>query len=236
MHTKNIHAHLDEIKDCFQTAVSVDCVIFGFDNTALKVLLIESDLKEYKGSWSLLGNIMRPDEDLDEAAYRVLRERTGLEDVYMEQIQTFGALKRHPAGRVITVAYYSLVNIEHVALKKHNNELHWHTVKDIQHMAFDHKQILDTCYERLKRQLIEQPIGFNLLPGKFTIRDLQNLYEAILDVKLDRRNFRKKFLSLNVLEDLNEAQEAVSHRPAKLYKFNFEKHELQKKRFLGIGF
>ncbi|MBV7528983.1 NUDIX domain-containing protein [Chitinophaga sp. sic0106] len=236
MSTKNINTHLVEIKDYFKVAISVDCVIFGFNNDELKVLLIESDLKEFKGNWSLLGDIVRPEEELDAAAYRVLKERTGLEDVYMEQVQTFGGIQRHPAGRVITVAYYSLVNIEHVELKMYNNELHWHSVKDIQYMAFDHKQILDTCHERLKQQVMVQPVGFNLLPKKFSLRELQNLYEAILDVQLDRRNFRKKFLSMDLLMDLNEEEADVPHRPAKLYKFNFDKYDQRKKRYLGIGF
>lgn len=236
MYTKNINTHLVEIKDYFNVAISVDCVIFGFNNDELKVLLIESDLKEYKGKWSLLGDIVRPEEELDEAAYRVLKARTGLDNVYMEQVHTFGAVQRHPAGRVITVAYYSLVNIEHVELKMSNNELHWHSVKELHDMAFDHKQILDTCHERLKQQVLVQPIGFNLLPRKFSLRELQNLYEAILDMELDRRNFRKKFLSMDLLMDLNEEEEDVPHRPARLYKFNFDKYDQRKKRYLGIGF
>lgn len=231
MQTKNINAHLTEIQDYFKMAVSVDCVIFGFDNDELKVLLIKSDLNEFKGMWSLLGDIVHPDEELDQAAYRVLKTRTGLDKVYMEQVQTFGGVHRHPAGRVITVAYYSLVNIEHNVLKKHSHELQWHTLKDVQEMAFDHKEILQCCYERLKHKVIEQPVGFNLLPKKFSLRELQNLYEAILDVKLDRRNFRKKFLSMDLLIDLNEEEDDVPHRPARLYEFNFEKYEMKKKKY-----
>lgn len=234
MHTKNINTHLIEIQDYFKAAISVDCVIFGFDENELKVLLIESDLKEFKGKWSLLGDIMHPDEDIETAAYRVLRERTGLENVYMEQVQAFGGVNRHPAGRVITIAYYSLVNIGHVELKTHSNELHWHAVKDIRQMAFDHREILGTCLERLQHKVIEQPVGFNLLPKKFSLRELQNLYEAILDVKLDRRNFRKKFFAMDYLIDLNEEEQEVRHRPAKLYKFNHEKFDLQHKKSLGF--
>lgn len=234
MHTKNINTHLIEIQDYFKAAISVDCVIFGFDENELKVLLIESDLKEFKGKWSLLGDIMHPDEDIETAAYRVLRERTGLENVYMEQVQAFGGINRHPAGRVITIAYYSLVNIGHVELKTHSNELHWHAVKDIRQMAFDHREILGTCLERLQHKVIEQPVGFNLLPKKFSLRELQNLYEAILDVKLDRRNFRKKFFAMDYLIDLNEEEQEVRHRPAKLYKFNHEKFNQQHKKSLGF--
>lgn len=236
MQAKNINAHLTEISTYFKMAISVDCVIFGFDNDELKVLLIKSDLNEFTGKWSLLGDIVRPEEELDEAAYRVLKTRTGLDHVYMEQVQTFGGVQRHPAGRVITVAYYSLVNIEQNELKKHGNELHWHTVKNVTDMAFDHREILHSCHERLKHKVIEQPVGFNLLPKKFSLRELQNLYEAILDVKLDRRNFRKKFLSMDLLVDLHEEEDDVPHRPARLYKFNFEKYDQRKKRYLGIGF
>jgi len=231
MQTKNINAHLTEIQDYFNMAVSVDCVIFGFDNDELKVLLIKSDLNEFKDRWSLLGDVVHPDEELDQAAYRVLKTRTGLDQVFMEQVQTFGGVHRHPAGRVITVAYYSLVNIEQNVLKKHGNELHWHTLKKVQDLAFDHKEILQCCYERLKHKVIEQPVGFNLLPKKFSLRELQNLYEAILDVKLDRRNFRKKFLSMDLLIDLNEEEDDVPHRPARLYKFNFEKCDMKRKRY-----
>ncbi|AWO01203.1 NUDIX hydrolase [Chitinophaga alhagiae] len=234
MSAKNINTHLIEIQDYFKAAISVDCVIFGFDENELKVLLIESDLKEFKGKWSLLGDIMHPDEDIETAAYRVLRERTGLENVYMEQVQAFGGINRHPAGRVITIAYYSLVNIEHVELKTHSNELHWHAVKDIRQMAFDHREILATCLERLQRKVIDQPVGFNLLPRKFSLRELQNLYEAILDVKLDRRNFRKKFFAMDYLIDLNEEEQEVRHRPAKLYKFNQEKYNQRHKKSLGF--
>ncbi|HEY8920868.1 MAG TPA: NUDIX domain-containing protein [Chitinophaga sp.] len=236
MQAKNINAHLTEISTYFKMAISVDCVIFGFDNDELKVLLIKSDLNEFTGKWSLLGDIVRPEEELNEAAYRVLKTRTGLDHVYMEQVQTFGGVHRHPAGRVITVAYYSLVNIEQNELKKHGNELHWHSVKNVTDMAFDHREILHSCHERLKHKVIEQPVGFNLLPKKFSLRELQNLYEAILDVKLDRRNFRKKFLSMDLLVDLHEEEDDVPHRPARLYKFNFEKYDQRKKRYLGIGF
>ncbi|HEU4551749.1 MAG TPA: NUDIX domain-containing protein [Chitinophaga sp.] len=236
MQAKNINGHLTEIRNYFKMAVSVDCVIFGFDNDQLKVLLIASDLHEFKDKWSLLGDIVHPDEELEAAAYRVLKTRTGLDHVYMEQVGTFGGVHRHPAGRVVTVAYYSLVNIEQNTLKNHRNDLHWCTVKDVTDMAFDHLEILHCCHERLKHKIIEQPVGFNLLPKKFSLRELQNLYEAILDVKLDRRNFRKKFLSMDLLVDLHEEEDDVPHRPARLYKFNFEKYDQQKKRDLGIGF
>ena len=234
--TRNINTSFVEVRDYLQIGISVDCVIFGFNNDELKVLLIASDQKAFKGVPALPGDYVRPEEELDAAAYRVLHERAGLDNVYMEQVQTFGAIHRHPAGRVITVAYYSLVNIERVELKMQHNELHWHSIKDLPDLAFDHREILKTCYERLRHQVQVQPVGFNLLPQKFSLRELQNLYEAILDRTLDRRNFRKKFLSMDLLVDLNEEEEDVPHRPARLYKFNFDKYEQRKKRYLGIGF
>lgn len=202
----------------FNIAVSVDCVIFGYDEKKLKVLLIKSDLKEFEGLYSLLGDLVRPDEDLEEAPYRVLQERTGLHDMYLEQVQTFGNIGRHPSGRVITTAYYSLVNIKSHKLQLTANELHWHNVDEIHKLAFDHKLILDTCLQRLREKILEHPVIFNLLPEKFSLRELQDLYEAILGVELDRRNFRKRITIKNWLVDLNEMEEDVPHRPGKLYK------------------
>ena len=204
--------------DYFNIAVSVDCVIFGYADKALKVLLIKSDLEEFEGMYSLLGDLVRPDEDIDEASYRVLRERTDLADVYLEQVHTFGNLERHPSGRVITVAYYSLINTKNNKLQLTNNELSWHEVNKLKKLAFDHKLILDTCLQRLREKVLEQPIVFNLLPEKFSLRELQDLYEAILGIELDRRNFRKRIILKDWLVDLNEMEEDVPHRPGKLYK------------------
>src|SRR5258706_9445350 len=138
--------------DYFNIAISTDCVIFGYDNKELKVLLIKSDLEEFSGLYSLLGDLIRPDEDLESASYRVLIDRTGMDDVYLEQVHTFGSLNRHPSGRVITTAYYSLIDVKHHKMQLNHNELHWHSVKDIQQLAFDHKTILDTCLNRLRQQ------------------------------------------------------------------------------------
>lgn len=204
--------------DYFNIAISVDCVIFGYDQKELKVLLIKSDLKEFDGLWSLLGDLVKPDEDLENAPYRVLKERTGLTDVYLEQVQTFGAVNRHPSGRVITTAYYSLIDTNHHRLQLTDHELHWHSVNDIKIMAFDHKKILDSCLNRLRNQVMEHPIIFNLLPEKFSLKQLQDIYQAILGLELDRRNFRKKMAIKNWLVDLQELEENVPHRPGKLYK------------------
>jgi 8-oxo-dGTP diphosphatase len=219
-----------------RTALTVDCVIFGFEENELKVLLIRSDLQAYRGLWTLLGDVVHSNEELGDAAYRVLRERTGLKNIFLEEVQTFSTPDRHPGGRVVTAAYYSLINIRHHHLKKLDNEVHWHNLKTIQEMGFDHKTILDVCYQRLQRRIQEHPLGFNLLPDKFSLRELQNLYEAILDIKLDRRNFRKKFFSMDFLIDTEEYEMDVPHRPGTLYKFNFEKYEKNQKKWFGIDF
>lgn len=203
--------------DYFNIAISVDCVIFGYEGKDLKVLLIISDFKEFQNLNSLLGDLIKPDEDLEAASYRVLKDRTGLDDVYLEQVQAFGGLNRHPSGRVITIAYFSLIDIKSHKLKLSHNELHWHSVKEIKKLAFDHKLILDSCLSRLKQQVMETPVVFNLLPEKFSLRELQELYQSILGVELDRRNFRKKISLKDWLEDINEMETDVPHRPGKLF-------------------
>jgi len=233
---KTLSAIQTEVKNINRIALSVDCVIFGFDENKLKVLLIRSDLKKFQGKWSLLGDLVDPREDLNAAAYRILKQRTGLNDLYLEQVRTFGELNRHPVGRVVTVAYYSLINIQHHKLNILDNELHWHDVHDIAEMAFDHKQIFDTSFQQLQRRIQEHPLAFSLLPKKFSLRELQNVYEAILNTKMDRRNFRKKFFAMDFLIDINEMEQNVPHRPGKLYKFNYEKYEKKKKKWVGIDF
>src|SRR4030095_11084090 len=212
--------------DYFNISISVYCVIFGYDEKELKVLLIKSDLEEFKGLYSLLGDLVRPDEDLETASYRILRERTGMDDVYLEQVQAFGSIGRHPSGRVITIAYYSLIDIKHHKLQLSHNELSWHPVNEIKKLAFDHKTILDTSLTRLQEQVMEHPVIFNLLPEKFSLRELQELYQAILGVDLDRRNFRKKISIEDWLVDIDEMENDVPHRPGKLYKL---KPEFRKK-------
>jgi 8-oxo-dGTP diphosphatase len=216
--------------------LTVDCVIFGFDENLLKVLLIKSDLAQFHNKLTLLGDNVHTHEDLDTAANRVLKERTGMNDVFLEQVQTFSKPDRHPGGRVVTTVYASLLNINHHELLLHDNELKWHVVNQITEMAFDHKQILEVCTKWLQKKVQEQPLAFNLLPVKFSLRQLQNVYEAILDVKLDRRNFRKKFASMGFLNDTSEMETHVTHRPGKLYTFDFAQYQLKKRHFSGIDF
>ncbi len=226
-----------QLESMYQLAVSVDCVIFGYDDEDLKVLVIESDMPKYKGMLSLPGYLVDPDTDLEEAAQIVLKDRTGLSDLYMEQVMAFGERDRHPLGRVITIAYYSLVEINKFQPPSdQKNKPQWLSLNQVNELAFDHKKILETCLQRLRLRLQEQPLGFNLLPDKFSLKQLQRLYESVLGIELDKRNFRRKLKSLDVLIDLGEFQKAVSNRPAKLYKFDLEKYNAKKKKGMFMNF
>src|SRR5665213_1245671 len=236
LHSKTLKGLQSEVQSINRVALSVDCVIFGFDENKLKVLLIRSDLEKYKNVFSLLGDLVKPEEDLDASAYRILKQRTGLNDLYLEQVHTFGKVGRHPAGRVVSVAYCSLINVQHHRLKILENELHWHEIDSELELLFDHKEILDQCILWLQKRVQEHPLAFSLLPNKFSLRELQNLYEAILNKKLDRRNFRKKFFSMDFLVDIGEEEQNVPHRPGRLYKFDYEKYEKKKKTWSGIDF
>ncbi len=223
-------------QDYAKSAFTVDNIIFGFDGD-LKVLVIKRGEAPYEGQWALPGNFVYPNEDLDASANRVLQELTGLKDVYLEQVRTFGAVNRHPMGRVITVAYYSLIKITDYKLQGTaplSKKAEWVSIKDAKNLAFDHDEILDACFRRLKRRVRMRPVGFELLPRKFTLTELQHLYEAILEPtkEIDKRNFRKKILSMKILVDLGETQEGVAHRPAKLYKFDKKKY----KKFVEEGY
>lgn len=217
---------MTQFHDFFKSAFTVDNVIFGFDDGDLKVLLIKRGEAPFQDMWALPGYFVYPNEDLDSAAKRVLGELTGMRNVYLEQVKTFGAPDRHPFGRVITVAYFSLVKISHYHLQPASiaQKAKWHSIAKVKELAFDHNEILEACFQRLKWLVRLRPVGFELLPPKFTLTELQHLYEAILETELDKRNFRKKILSMNLLVDLEETQEGVAHRPAKLYSFDRERY------------
>lgn len=219
-----------------KVALTVDCVIFGFEDNTLKVLLIKSDLDQFNNKLTLLGDVVNVNEDLDKAANRILWERTGMQNVYLEQVHTFSQVDRHPGGRVVTTVYASLLNIKHHELKIHENELGWHAVNGIEKMAFDHETILEVSLKWLQKRIQEHPLAFSLLPEKFSLRQLQNVYEAILNTKLDRRNFRKKFASMGLLIDTHEMEVLVTHRPGKLYTFNYVQYALSKRNWVGIEF
>jgi 8-oxo-dGTP diphosphatase len=212
----------------FNSTFSIDCVIFGFDGGELKILLIERNEEPFKDWWALPGNLVRANESLDQSASRILNELTGLGDIYMEQYYTFGDPHRHPQGRVVSIAYYALLRLGgDKALKPistYAKQAHWVNVKDLPKLAFDHQQIFDKGLEKIKRRIKHQPIAFELLPEKFTLTQLQNVYELILGKKLDKRNFRKKMLSFGVLKDLDEKQKGVSFRAATLYRFDKRKY------------
>lgn len=224
------------IDQFYKAAFTVDSVVFGFDEGDLKILLIKRGEEPYLNKWALPGYFVKENETIDNAAARVLDELTGLQNVYLEQVQTFGAIDRHPSGRVITVGYFSLIKIEDYQLQESETPLaqqaEWHKLSSIGELAFDHDEIVKACFSRLKRRVRTRPIGFELLPPKFTLTELQHLYEAILlsdappeNQKLDKRNFRKKILGMNLLIDLNELQEGVAHRPAKLYSFDNNRYK-----------
>lgn len=210
----------NEVKQNSGITLSIDCVIFGFDEGALKILVIKSDYDKYKGKFSLLGDLVAPNVDLETAALQVLQKRTSLDTIFLEQVKTYGSVDRHPAGRVVTVAFCALINTDHYKLKIDDNELQWVDFESLSNMAFDHLKIAKDCLIWLQKKLLTEPVAFNLLPNKFSLRELQNLYSVILAEKLDRRNFRKKIQSLGYLVDLNELEKDVTHRPGKLYKFD----------------
>lgn len=210
----------------FTAAVTVDNVIFGFDDGDLKILLIKRGTMPYKGLWALPGDFAHPDEDLEVASARVLFELTNLKNVYLEQVQTFSNPNRHPGGRVVTTAFLALVKIQDYTPSASGwaKNAEWVSINDLTQLAFDHNEIVEACFQKLQRRVRVQPIGFELLPSKFTLTELQHLYHAILQPDpergIDKRNFRKKILSMDLLIDLDEVQEGVAHRPAKLYKFD----------------
>lgn len=217
---------------------SVDCVIFGFDEGELKVLLVERNEPPYKEWKAIPGNLVYDTEDIDGAAKRVLYELTGLKDIFLEQFYSFGKIDRHPQGRVITVAYYSII-------KRTDNGLHpvsgytrkafWWPADKIPKLAFDHNEIADKALATLRHKIQYEPVGFELLPEKFTLTQLQHIYEAILQKKIDKRNFRKKILSYGLLKELKEKQTGVSHRAASFFKFNKARYRSLKKRGFIFG-
>lgn len=205
--------------------LAVDCIIFGFDGKNLKILLIKRDFEPEKDKWSLMGGFLKKEENLDQAAARVLHNLTGLHDIYMEQLYTFSKIDRDPEERTISVAYYALIDIA-----SHDNELikknsaKWFSLKDAPSLIFDHNQMKVQAMARLRRRAISKPIGFELLPEKFTMRQLQKLYESILNKSLDKRNFINKINSLDILIKLDEKDMTVSRKGAYLFQFDAEKY------------
>lgn len=218
--------------------VAVDCVIFGvdLDEESLRVMLIERDLKPFRGMWAIPGGFVRKGESLEDAAVRELQEETGIIDVYLEQLYTFGNPARDPRGWVISVAYYALVSPDKHAVVAATDarRAQWFPITQLPRLAFDHARILEVALERLRGKLTYAPVGFELLPDKFTIKQLQKVYEIVLGRKIDNRNFRKKIFAMDVLRELGEMQRGVPHRAARLYRFDVRKYRLLEKR--GLSF
>ena len=218
--------------------LTVDCVIFGLDLDAesLKVMLIERDVEPFKGVWAIPGGFVRSDETLLDAATRELEEETGIKDVFLEQLFTFGDPGRDPRGWVVSVGYYALVSPEKHDIRATTDarDARWFSIDALPRLAFDHAKILDTALQRIRGKLTYAPIGFELLPQKFTIKQLQKLYEIVLGQKLDNRNFRKKIFAMDVLRELEEMQTGVAHRAARLYRFDERKYKHLLKR--GMNF
>ena len=222
------------IERTVMNAITIDCVVFGFDNGSLEVLLIQHGEGIRKGEWGLPGGWIKESESTDDAANRLLSELTGLDDIYLEQLKAFGDPNRFPLGRVITIGYYALVKREDYNVKAGftASDAQWVKIKDIPKLIYDHNNILDFSLTNLRSRVRQTPVGFNLLPEKFTLFELMKLYEEILGVELDKSNFRRKILHMKLLIPLEEKQKDVSHRAAKLYTFEPAVYEkLTKKGF-----
>lgn len=208
-------------------ALAVDCVVFGFDGNGLQILLIRRGINPFTGSWALPGGFVHMEETLDQAARRELEEETHLHDVFLEQLYTYGNPDRDPRGRVVSVAYYALVRPDQHPAKGDSDaaEAAWHPIEKLPPLAFDHAQILSTALDRLRGKIRYQPIGFELLPKRFTLGQLQALYEAILGRTIDKRNFRKKLLAFDFLVPTNEFTAGAAHRPARLHRFDRRKYQ-----------
>lgn len=217
-------------------SVTTDCVIFGYDGLKLKVLLIERGIEPYKGRWAFPGGFMNPDESAETCALRELREETGLEGAYIKQFHTFSAPDRDPRERVITIAYYALVRISEVKGADDAAKAAWFDLDTVPPLAFDHDHILGVALRELRRSIHFEPIGFELLPEKFTVKELQLLYESILDTKFDRRNFYNKMMHLEILTRTEEKANRTANREAFLFRFNRDKYDELKQRGFRLEF
>jgi len=211
-------------------------VVFGLDAENLKVMLVRRAIAPFQGEWALPGGFVRPDESLEETARRELQEETGITQIFWEQLYTFGAVNRDPRDRIVTVAYYALINLDTqiISAATDASEAQWFPVNNLPKLAFDHERIFQTAMRRLQSKVRYEPIGFELLPPKFTLTQLQKLYELILGQPLDKRNFRKKILSMDLLIDLQEMETNVKRRAGKLYQFDHQKYQQLKTK--GFNF
>ncbi len=217
-------------------SVATDCVIFGFDGAAIKILLIQRGVEPFKGKWAFPGGFMRIDETARECARRELEEETGLKNATVEQFYTFSDVNRDPRERVITIAHYALVRLSEVKGGDDAASARWFSMNEVPSLAFDHERILRMATSRLKERICFEPIGFELLPEIFTMTELQNLYEAILEIKFDRRNFYNKMLKLGILAEAEPRPLNASRRTPSKYRFNAEKYARLKQKGFRLEF
>ncbi len=230
---------MEEKQYCYKyphPAVTTDCVIFGFDGNELKVLLVERGIEPFKGCWALPGGFLNPYESAETGALRELKEETGIKNAYIEQLHTYSTPDRDPRERVITIAYIALVKLQEVKGGDDAADAKWFPVNNTPKLAFDHDLILRDALCRLRERIHFHPIGYDLLPEKFTMKALQTLYEAVLGVHFDRRNFAKKMQHLDILIQLDETIWPTPKREAKLFKFNLEKYNELKRRGFRLEF
>ena len=217
-------------------SVTTDCVIFGYDGKDLKLLLVERGIPPFKGMWALPGGYLQMDEDAIDGAKRELFEETGLRDAYIEQFRTFSAVDRDPRGRVITIAHLALVRISEVKGGDDAAKARWFPLKDVPQLAFDHDMILREAMKALRQKIHFEPVGFELLPAVFTMPQLQHLYESILDVRFDRRNFASKMLHLGILEDTGDRKAGAPSRVPATYRFNKDQYDALKSKGFRLEF
>jgi 8-oxo-dGTP diphosphatase len=235
VHPPNQPMDISKYKSHDRVLLAVDCIIFGFDGKQMKALLIKRDFEPEKGKWSLMGGFVNKNESVETAAERILNQLTGLRNIYMEQLFCFGDVDRDTAGRVVSIAYFALINIENYSDQlMEDHEARWFTLDKIPALIFDHKMMMKKAKERLQQKVANYPIGFELLPTKFTLPQLQNLYEAIYESPLDKRNFTRKILALNVLKKLNEKEKESSRKGA--FYYVFDKDNYSKLQHNGIKF
>jgi 8-oxo-dGTP diphosphatase len=219
------HSYKIGIDQFFSYSFSLDCLIFGFRNGQIHLLIIRRDMDPFNGEWAIPGDLVYPDEDLEEAASRILFDLTSIRNIELHQSQTFGKPDRHPLGRVITCAYFALVKIDEInaVASSWANEVKWVPIHAVPKLAFDHNLIAQSTLEMLKKKLSTEPVCFDLLPDKFTLNDMQQLYEYAFNQDLNKANFRKKIKSIPFI-DHNEKQRNVKHRPARLFSFDHSRY------------
>lgn len=206
--------------------IAVDCIIFGFENGRLKLLLQKRNFEPHRGEWSLMGGFVQENEDVDAAAKRVLFELTGLTHIYLKQVGAFGSVGRDSGDRVVSVAYFALVNITKVDEElNHYNSAYWANLDELPPLLFDHQDMVEAAIDKLKGMVGRKPVGFNLLPPLFTLTQLQQLYEAIWDSPIDKRNFRKRITEMPFIEKTALIDKSTSKRGAALYRFNYRTYK-----------